>query len=85
MDDVKSGAVEALYAEAEGAFRHWEVTKDPDHHYIIKLESEMEPYIEFEYRGLLYAIEFVNGPLTTFTLTKIAKPTLQLKPVTIRE
>ncbi len=28
MGEVKSRDIDAMYAEAEGSFRHWEVTKD---------------------------------------------------------
>jgi predicted acylesterase/phospholipase RssA len=63
----------------------WKVTKDPGHNHIIQLEAKSEPYLEFEYRGMLYAIEFIGSAYTTFTLTQIYKPTLQLKAVTIVE
>lgn len=63
----------------------WQVVKDPDRHQVIKLDPKVEPYIEFEYRDTVYAIEFVGKVSPRFTLTKIAEPTLQMKPVPIPE
>ncbi len=63
----------------------WRVQKDAKHSYSIVLDVKAEPYIEFEYRGVLYALEFIGPVKAKFTLSKIDEPTLQLKAVKISE
>lgn len=69
----------------DGKAVEWKVEKDYDHGKVIKIYYDKSPYIEFEYRGKFYAVEFGRDfTSSTYKVKSIAKPTLQLGSMGIK-